>query len=197
MTTQNAPKALIVVAPGAEELELISIQDVLSRGGVNVILGALSYEGSTLIKCAHGTLLKTDALLKDINTLDMDAIIIPGGYQGALNCRDSLHLGKILRAHKAAGKLIGAICAAPGFVLTAHGILTENIVATGYPGTTKEIPNADESVGVINDVYNNVITAKGPAYGIEFGLALLASLKGKDIAQKVSDDMLYTEFTQA
>ncbi len=195
MANCKSPKALVIISPGAEELEVISVTDTLSRGGVKVILGTLNQENSTSIKCAHGTILKGDALLKDIDITDIDAIIIPGGYQGSLNCRDSLYVGKLLKMQQSSGKLIGAICAAPGLVLANHGILTAQTKATGYPGTTSDIPNLVDE-GVVVDKEHHLITAKGPAYGIAFGLALTRYLVSDEVANKVSDDMLYTECTK-
>lgn len=190
MTNSKNPVAIVVISDGAEELEVISITDTLSRGGVEVITAALDNKE---IKCAHGTTLIADSYLKDIKTDELDAIIIPGGYQGSLNCKDSELLGQMLRKIQDDKKLIGAICAAPGFVLTTHKILNENIKATGYPGTTDDIPNLVTKQGVVIDNEHNIITAKGPAFGIEFGLALVSFLKDEQTAKAVGDGMLYTE----
>lgn len=134
--------------------------------------------------------MQADALLKDIDITKFDAIIIPGGLQGSMNCRDSLLLGEMLRTQQANHKLIAAICAAPGLVLTAHGILSEKTPATGYPGTTDDIPCfVDE--GVVVDPQNNIITAKGPAYATDFAFTILRYLADDNIANKVYADMLY------
>lgn len=182
--------ALIVIAPGSEEIETVSVIDILSRGGVNVVIGALNHEYDLDINCAHGTVLQADALLKDLCDTKFDVIIVPGGLQGAMNCRDSLLLGKMLRQQLINQDIIAAICAAPGLVLTAHGILDENTPATGYPGTTKAIP-CFVNEGVVVDAAHNIITAKGPAYAADFGFTILRCLVGDEIANKVSEDMLY------
>ena len=78
--------ALIILADGAEELETISVSDILSRGGVQVTLAALSDKNSTEITSAHGTVIKAPCLLSSVKDLEFDAVVVPGGYQGSLNC---------------------------------------------------------------------------------------------------------------
>lgn len=182
--------ALFVLSPGAEEIETISVTDILHRGGVDITIGALNTEYNLDIKCAHGAVIKADALLKDINASAFDVIIVPGGYQGSLNCKDSLLLGRILRNQRAQGGIIAAICAAPGFVLTTHGILDASTPATGYPGTTNDIPNFIDEPVVIDPVHR-IITAKGPAFAADFAFTILRALEGEEKTAQVARDMLY------
>ncbi|MGN1393557.1 MAG: DJ-1 family glyoxalase III [Succinivibrionaceae bacterium] len=183
-------KALLVLSPGAEDIESITVVDILHRGGVEITIGAITTDYNLDIKCAHGTIIKADALLKDIDTNVFDVIVIPGGLQGAMNCRDSRLLGNILRQQRMAGGIIAAICASPGFVLTAHGILDADVPATGYPGTTNEIINYVDAP-VVADPVHRVITAQGPAYSADFAFTILKALEGEEKTHKVATDMLY------
>lgn len=180
--------ALVIMANGAEDIETISVTDILSRGGIKVTVAAVS-DTSTEIKTAHGLTVKADILLKDAAN-NYDVVVVPGGYDGSMNCRKSELVGNILNTQKERGALIAAICAAPGFVLAHHGILDKNTVATGYPGTTKDIPVTSDKDVVIDPV-NKIITAQGPASAAKFGLAILAVLKDVETARKVAKGMLY------
>ncbi len=181
-------RALIIFAEGAEDIETVAPADILTRGGVEVTLAALS-DASLEVRTSHGLTVKADILLKDAEE-GYDAVIVPGGYKGACNCRDSELVGRVLRAQKKRGGLIAAICAGPGFVLARHGILDENTPATGYPGTTDEIRCKSEE-DVVVDPVNRIITARGPAFACKFGLTVLAVLKDTETAERVAGNMLF------
>ena len=181
--------ALVIMANGAEDVETISVTDILSRGGIKVTTAAVS-DSSTEISTAHGLTIKTDILLKNAND-NYDVVVVPGGYDGSINCRKSELVGNILKKQRERGALIAAICAAPGFVLAHHGILDNTTVATGYPGTTDEIPVKSDKDVVIDPV-NKIITAQGPAFAAKFAITILAVLKDVDTANKVASGMLYT-----
>ena len=181
--------ALVIMANGAEDIETISVTDILNRGGIKVTTAAVS-DSSKEITTAHGLTVKSDILLKDAGN-DYDVVVVPGGYDGSMNCRNSELVGRILNAQKERGALIAAICAAPGFVLAHHGILDKNTVATGYPGTTDDIPVTSDKDVVIDPV-NKIITAQGPASAAKFAFAVLAVLKNVETAQKVAKGMLYS-----
>ena len=184
-------KALVILANGPEDIETISVTDILTRGGIKVTVAALS-DSSTEITTAHGMVFKAGKLLKDVDDT-YDIIVVPGGYDGSMNCRNSDLVGRMLREQKERGGVIGAICAAPGFVLTKHGILDDSTPATGYPGTTKDIPLPVSDKDVVIDPANKIITAKGPAFAAKFAFAILAVLKNRETAEKVAGDMLYVE----
>ena len=102
--------ALVIMANGAEDIETISVTDILSRGGIKVTVAAVS-DTSTEIKTAHGLTVKADILLKDAAD-NYDVVVVPGGYEGSMNCRKSELVGNILNTQKERGALIAAICAA-------------------------------------------------------------------------------------
>ncbi len=182
---------LVIYANGSEDIEVTTQTDILTRGGVKVTKAALCDEGTT-VTLAHGTKVICDANLEDCKDSLYDLIVIPGGLDGSIACRDSATLIKMLKAQKARGAYIGAICAAPGFVLGTHGIIGENDLATGYPGCTDTIKNLS-TVGVVVNKEAKIITGKGPAFSFAFGYAMLEALMGKEVCDKVKDGMLYTD----
>ncbi len=179
-------KALLIYADGSEDIEITASADVLSRGGVKVTKCALGDHKEVTL--AHGTRVICDAVLADIHD-NYDVILIPGGLQGSLSCQKNERLLAMLREQKQSKRIIAAICAAPGFVLAHNGIL-ENEQATGYPGCDEEIKNCTHA-GVQRSENGRFITAKGPAFSMQFGLAVLKELEGEEVAASVATGMLF------
>ena len=179
--------ALVVYANGSEDMEVTAVTDILNRGGINVIKAALNDDGGLKVTLAHGTTVVCDKNLNDC-TDNYDVIAIPGGLEGAENCRDSKELIAKLQEQKTKSGYIAAICAAPGFVLATHG-LVGNAKATGYPGCADNIENYVDK-GVVVDKESKLITGQGPAFCMEFALSILEELKGKTVADEVSSGML-------
>ncbi|KAE9553579.1 hypothetical protein FO519_003219 [Halicephalobus sp. NKZ332] len=181
-------KALVVAFPDAEDIELTTTVDVLRRGGIEVTVANLLNENT--FKCARGTVITADALFIDVEEHDFDAVIVPGG-PGSMKVAENDHLGKILRRHEAAEKIVAAICAAP-YIFTVHGIGKEGQI-TSYPSVKEKIVAAHydyvETDPVV--VSNNVVTSRGPGTAMDFGLKLVEMLTDKDTSQKVADSMLY------
>ena len=181
-------KALLIYAQGSEDIEITAPADILTRGGVEVLRVALGPQ--KVVKLAHGTSVVCDLCLNEVAPDEnFDVILVPGGMPGSLHCSQSAELISMLKKQKAAGRLIAAICAAPGFVLSRNGIL-ENERATGYPGCDEEIKNCSGQ-GVEVSENGQFITAKGPAFAMLFGLKVLESLAGSETASKVAAGMLF------
>lgn len=181
-------KALLIYAPGSEDIEITAPADILTRGGVEVVRASLmDYTDITL---AHGTKVVCDLSLKDLEKDScFDVILVPGGMPGSRFCAQSGELIELLKKQKKAGRLIAAICAAPGYVLAGNGILG-NAKATGYPGCTDNIKNcSNQGVEVSDD--GLFITGKGPAFALQFGLKVLEKLQGAEIATQVAKGMLF------
>ena len=182
-------KALVCYADGSEDIEVTAISDILNRGGVKVIKCAINNTGSNEVTLAHGTKVICDVNIKECNDT-YDLIAIPGGLKGSENCRDNEKLVAMLKEQKQNSRFIGAICAAPGFVLATHNLLG-NAKATGYPGCqTSDIKNYSQERVVI-DSQEKIVTGQGPAFAIDFSLALLEVLTNKETAQKVALGMLH------
>ncbi len=182
-------KALVIYANGSEDMEVTAITDVLSRGNVAVTKAAVADSGCT-VSLAHGTTVICDKNILDCKD-DYDVIAIPGGLTGATNCRDCDLLISMLKKQKQEKRLIAAICAAPGFVLAHHGLIIDE-KATGYPGCADNIKNyTNKGVEISDD--HLIITGKGPAFAIDFALAILKELQGEECMQQVAKGMLLIE----
>ena len=118
-------KALIPLAKGFEDVEAVTVIDVLRRGGVEVVTASLS--GATEVVSAHGITMKADARLADVADGDFDAIVLPGGGEGTENLKNSDALIRLLQRQNDAGRWLCAICAAPT-VLVEAGVLAEGLV---------------------------------------------------------------------
>ena len=175
--------ALVLLADGFEEIEAVTVIDVLRRGGVSVT--AASIAGST-VRGARGISLVADSSFEDEKLDDYEAIVLPGGMPGAATLRDSTHVREALQSAARSGKIVAAICAAP-IALEAAGILAGRR-ATSYPG--KEIPSARyEEASVVVD--GRLVTSRGPGTAMEFALTLVEMLASAETKDKVARALLY------
>ena len=177
-------KVLIPLADGFEDIEAVSIIDVLRRGGVEVVTASLG-EG-TSVRSAHGIQMEADAPLSEVLENEYNAIILPGGGEGTENLMHCEILHERLRKQKADGHLVCAICAAPT-VLDAAGVLEEEDV-TCYPSCAPQMGRRVQDVPVVAD--NLVITGQGPGSAALFALVVLAHLEGERTAHGVANGML-------
>ncbi|MDR1435327.1 MAG: DJ-1/PfpI family protein [Puniceicoccales bacterium] len=173
--------ALIFLFPDFEEIEAISTIDVLRRGKMEVIVASLVGEKS--IRGAHGISCEADVI--GIPEKNFDAIIIPGG-SGVLRLRKDKILTKFIFEQYNLGKLIAAICAAP-VLLHDSGILEKHRYTCHF-SMVSELKNASLRESVVSD--GNVITARGPAAAINFGLAILEFFENMTDIREVSHGMM-------
>ena len=108
------------LANGTEEVEALITVDILRRGGVDVKM--VSTTGSEYIESSHGIVIKCDQMIENSDFSDADMLLLPGGQPGTTNLLNHEGVRKAISAHYAAGKKIGAICAAP-MILGDLGIL--------------------------------------------------------------------------
>lgn len=181
------PTALVAFANGSEDMEATAAASIIARGGVKVTRAAITTDGSKEVVCSHGMHVLCEKHISEC-TEDYDIIVIPGGLDGATNCANCEPLIAKLKAQKAAGRYVAAICAAPGFVLAKHGIITDGL-ATGYPGCSDNIQNYTGANTCIDRI-NKIVTGKGPALAIEFGLACLEVLVPAETVEQVKKGML-------
>jgi 4-methyl-5(b-hydroxyethyl)-thiazole monophosphate biosynthesis len=176
--------ALLLVATGFEEIEAVTICDVLRRGEINVTMAGL---GGTAIQGAHNITIQTDTTLGAVADDLFDAIILPGGMAGTENLLASEETTFLLQSHAKAGKLVSAICAAP-WVLADAKVLG-NKKATIYPSLEGKIGGSAEVESVVQD--GNIITSKGPATAMAFALALVQELMGEAKKKEAAQGLLY------
>lgn len=180
MLTKNV---LVPIANGIEEIEAVTIIDVLRRAGLSV--RASSIEGRE-ITGANGIKIVADSDFIDEVLDDYDAIILPGGTTGAEHFFAFPALDKALKQFAKNNNLVGAICASPAIVLAGFGLL-DTKKATCYPAFKHLIKNyVDEKVVVDG----TIITSQGPGTALLFALRVAEILAGPAIAQKVKAGML-------
>ncbi len=178
-------KVLIPLASGFEEIEAVSIVDILRRAEIEVVIGYL--EKSNLILGANGITIQGDKEVKniDINTIDM--VILPGGLEGTKALTNNEIIQNILKHMNKQNKLIGAICAAP-LALYKAGVLNGNY--TCYPSVEQEIKKDgyQNNLMVVED--GNILTSQGPATAICFGLSIVKRLLGEEKYTTVKNNLL-------
>lgn len=178
-------RVLVPLADGFEEIEAISIIDVLRRGDIEVLTASLGEKSE--IKGAHNVIVLTDMQIKDVDVESLDMIVLPGGWGGTVALRDDANVARILKEMDSRGKNIGAICAAP-LVLESAGVLKHNY--TCYPTIEEQIreDGFNNEKMVVEDA--NVMTSRGPATAICFGLQIVKKLKGEEKYLSVKSALL-------
>ena len=181
-------KVLVAVADGTEELEAVTIIDILRRARLDVIVASVMSAREVI--CSRGVRITADRLIDECVNEGWDAVICPGGMPGAAHLSDTIALVEILQSQNDAERCIGAICAAPQVVLSAHGLLNGR-KATAYPGFREKL-DADGAVSCDDAVVNDghFITSQGPGTAMIFDLALVNELAGEEVAHEVADGLL-------
>jgi len=173
------------LANGFEEIEAISIIDVLRRAGIDVIV--VSMTGKLEVTGAHQLKVISDILFDDVNYDGIFMIVLPGGMPGASNLDAHAGLQKQINSFNAENKPLAAICAAP-LVFGNLGILKGKQVVC-YPGFESYLKGAEIlNVPVVES--ENIITGNGPGSAIEFALKIVEKTVSIDVAKSVSKQML-------
>ena len=175
----------VQLASGFEEIEAVSIIDVLRRAGIETI--TVSVTGNYEVKGAHGIKITADKLFEEVNFDKLGMIVLPGGMPGAANLKNHPGLRDQIIKYNKAGKPLGAICAAP-MVFGNLGIL-KNKNATCFPGFEDELIGA-RTTGAEVEVSGKIITGKGPGVAIKFALEIVRELKSKSLAEKIAKEMI-------
>lgn len=174
----------IFLADGFEEIEALTVVDVLRRADVPV---RLVYVGSSsLVRGAHGITVRAELPVADA-AVDAEACyVLPGGLPGVDNLEASERLSQLLQAADRAGALLCAICAAPR-ALGKLGLLN-NVNYTCYPGMESQIAGG-YYVGGSTVCADRRITGEGPGAAMDFALQILETLCGPETARTVRRDM--------
>lgn len=173
----------VFLADGFEEIEALSVVDILRRAEIDVKTVGISGE---CVTGAHNITVKADITADKIDKSNITAAVLPGGMPGAINLKNSAAVEDTLLYCAANDKVIAAICAAP-LVLGNLGLL-KNKTATCYPGFENELTGAEyKDIPVC--VHGNIITAFGPGAAIDFGLELVKKLKNTELADKIYKGM--------
>ena len=175
------------LADGFEEIEALAVVDVLRRGGIDI--QTVSIMGREWVETSHGVKVMADLMFEQADLGDADMLLLPGGMPGSLHLKEHEGLKQALLAQAAAGKRIGAICAAP-MVLAAHGLL-DGKKATCYPGFETHLPNAIYTAQLVEED-GLITTGEGPAAVLPYAYAILSYFVGEEKSKEIQDQMLYT-----
>jgi 4-methyl-5(b-hydroxyethyl)-thiazole monophosphate biosynthesis len=175
---------VIPLANGFEEIEAVSLIDVLRRAEIEVIVAGV---GTKMILGAHRIQIETDRLISQVSSDEMEMMILPGGWDGTHALADDTDVQRLLKEMDAKGKMIGAICAAP-YALDKAGVLKHDY--TCYPSVEEQIrlDGYTKEQTVVTD--GNVMTSRGPGTALCFALAVVERLKGKETAKALKNGML-------
>ena len=172
-------KVLVMLAQGCEEIEAVTIIDILRRAGVEVTSAGLD---DLPVLASRGVVLLPDTTLDLAQHQEFDMIVLPGGQPGTDNLRADKRLIALLRQMAQQGKYVAAICAAPSVLATAG--LLDGRKATCYPTCLDDFPKVNlQTAAVVED--GNIITSRGPGTAMDFALVLVERLAGKTKRQEV------------
>lgn len=170
---------LVPLAQGCEELEAVTVVDLLRRAGIGVVTAGLD---SQPVRASRGTVLVPDVTLDEAVKQRYDMIVLPGGLPGADHLNDDPRIRGLLKEMAETGRYAAAICAAPK-VLASTGLL-EGRRATSYPGALQGFDGFSYSEdAVVQD--GRIITSRGPGTAMDFALTLIENLAGKDKRNEV------------
>ncbi|MCX5687505.1 MAG: DJ-1/PfpI family protein [Candidatus Omnitrophica bacterium] len=173
-------KAIILLATGFEEIEAVTVIDILRRAGIELTIAGLD---GINITGSHGITITANKKLGGLLP-DFDAVIIPGGMPGALHLHNSSEVNDFIKKMHSIGAIIAGICAAPSVIMAPIGILYDK-TATCYPGDQIDFGKNTryENKAVVID--GNIITSQGPATAMEFAFAIVEKLIGEDTVKKL------------
>ena len=172
-------KVLVLLAQGCEEIEAVTIIDILRRAGIEVTSAGLD---NLPVKASHGVVLVPDTTLDTAQHQSFDMIVLPGGLPGTDNLKADTRVIALLQKMAQQGKYVAAICAAPS-VLAAAGLL-DGRKATCYPTCLDRFPQVNLQPDAVVEE-GNLITSRSPGTAMDFALALVERLSGEAKRQDV------------
>ncbi|KAG8364255.1 hypothetical protein BUALT_Bualt19G0109200 [Buddleja alternifolia] len=181
----HAPQVLIPVANGSEEIEVVTIIDILRRANANVVV--VSVEKSLQIVASSGTNIIADKMISAVADSIYDVIILAGGTSGSERLHKSKILKKLLKEQQSGGRVLGAIGSSPA-ILHKQGLLKDKRT-TGHPSITSTLNDGVSGARVVID--EKVITSKGLSTATHFALAIVSKLFGQARARSVAEGLVF------
>ncbi len=176
----------IFLANGFEEIEAISVIDILRRA--NIDIRTVSISDKHEVTGAHDIKIKADLLISEITSNEIKGIILPGGLPGTTNLAESEELRNLLNTGYDKGNLIAAICAAPTIIKDNN--LFAGYSITSYPSYKNDFTNYNYiEVDVVRA--KNLITSRGAGTAGDFAFAIVDYIKGENSSSKLRDSMVY------
>ncbi|MEZ9133792.1 DJ-1 family glyoxalase III [Vibrio breoganii] len=183
-------KALVPIAPGTEEMEAITIIDVLIRANYQVTVASVDPEGALTFNGSRGIPLAAQVKLVDVADEEFDVIAMPGGVGGAEVFQKSILLVEMIKQQHYDGRLNAAICATPALMLQHHGLYPDALM-TCHPSFKSHIPEQNwREKRVTYDQIHKLLTSQGPATAFEFAMEIIILLSGKAFAWSVAKPMV-------
>ncbi len=185
-------RVLVAIADGSEELEAVTIIDLLRRAGLDVTVASVEAEDRLEIVASRGVRLVADANIEQLLADTFELIVLPGGMPGAERLRDNPTLALKLRQQRNHQRWIGAICASPAVILGPLGLLNGVTRATCYPSFRSQLPVSEviDDEAVVIDEGAQLVTSQGPGTAIAFSLTLIELLAGAASAAKVRQQLV-------
>jgi protein deglycase len=177
-------RVLIPLAQGCEELEAVTVIDILRRGGIEVVTAGL---GAGPVTASRGTVLLPDVELEQALHQAYDMVVLPGGMPGSEHLKNDARVIALLKRMAVSGKIVAAICAAP-MALHAAGLLQGKAV-TSFPGVLDQLPGSHHYSGDGVVVDGNIVTSRGPGTAMDFALTLVELLAGKARRERVESGL--------
>ena len=179
-------KAAVFFGTGYEEIEALTVVDLLRRAGIEVVCVSINNEKS--VTGSHNITVAMDAGIDGIDFDSFDILVCPGGMPGTKNLEACETLTNQLRAFYEEGRFIGAICAAPS--IFGHMGLLEGKKACIFPGMEADLKGAEVVYDKVVKA-DNVITSRGMGTAIAFGLEIVANLLDKETADQLGKTIVY------
>ncbi len=180
------PTVLLPLAPGFEDIEAVTVIDLLRRAAIDVVIAGLN---PGPVKSNHATVILPDTTLDEALKRDYDMLVLPGGEPGATNLQQDARIAQLIRKMHLNNRRVAAICAAPR-VLAAAGALDDRR-ATCYTDAIDpaKYPRVQlTQLAVVTD--GNVTTSRGPGTAMDFALELIELLAGKAKRDEVEIPLL-------
>ncbi|CAH9107307.1 unnamed protein product [Cuscuta epithymum] len=182
----HSPQVLIPIANGFEEIEVVTVVDILRRAKVNVVVASVQKSAVTL--GSNGIKIVADMLIDCAAESTYDLIILPGGDVGVKRLQRSRTLKKMLKEQELGGRIFGAMCSSSLTLLQKQGLLKEKIT-TAHPSVISKVDDVIEGARVVVD--GKLITSQGLSTAIEFGLAIVSKFFGHARARSVAEGVVY------
>ncbi len=176
----------VFIAEGFEEVEGLTVVDLLRRAGQKVIMASIS--GEKTVIGSHKIPVIADELAEEVDFSQVDMLVLPGGVKGTENLEAHPIVQKEIRAFSGEGKYVAAICAAPS-ILGKAGLLVGKR-ATSYPSYEKYLEGAHVAGNPV-EADGNIITGQGLGAAIAFGLALIEALDSREKAAEIAEKIVY------
>lgn len=192
----TAKHALVLVADGCEDIETVSVIDIARRAGIEVTVCSVHNSSQGRVTMANKIVIVPDEWLHQLASKadgfgKFDIIVLPGGSQAANTFRQDSHVQDVLKTFHDAGKFIAAICAGPTALVS---VISKTTRITAYPSCKSDLDGKChwvDSESVVCD--GKFITSKGPATAVCFALAIVKTLCGQEMRDKIAKGILYSQ----